>query len=136
MVSSNSNYSQTTGRPGPVVMELNRYTVLKCEFYAAVAEEMMTYTDGVNVDNNACHNNDPLYGHYPTPIPQDYFIKRPQCVICSMEKSVTCKIQKIKNKYGRGFARCKTHLMKCSMPHCPITEHTCAPTESQTTCLP
>eukprot|EP00957_Ditylum_brightwellii_P056555 4287845-Ditylum_brightwellii.AAC.1 len=97
----------------------------------------MTYTDGVNNnDNNACHNNDPLHGHPPAPIQQDYFIKRPQYVICSMEDSAMHKIQRIKNKRDRGFARHKTHLVKCSMPYCPIIAHTCAPTESQTTCFP
>eukprot|EP00957_Ditylum_brightwellii_P118191 9014396-Ditylum_brightwellii.AAC.1 len=63
---------------------------------------MMTYTDGINDnDNNACHNNDSLHGHSPAPIPQYYFIKRTQCVICSIEESVMRKIQRIKNKRGR-----------------------------------
>eukprot|EP00957_Ditylum_brightwellii_P069395 5267836-Ditylum_brightwellii.AAC.1 len=98
---------------------------------------MMTYINGVNDnDNNVCHNNDPLHGHSPPHVPQDYFIKRPQHVICSMEESVMRKIQRIKNKCGGDFARRKTHLVKCSMTHCPIIAHTCAPTESQTTCLP
>eukprot|EP00957_Ditylum_brightwellii_P164574 12530021-Ditylum_brightwellii.AAC.1 len=66
---------------------------------------MMTYMDGFNDnDNNIHHNNYPQHGHSPAPIPQDYFIKVPQCVICSMEESVMHKIQRIKNKHGRGFA--------------------------------
>eukprot|EP00957_Ditylum_brightwellii_P125101 9536540-Ditylum_brightwellii.AAC.1 len=67
---------------------------------------MMTYMDGVNDnDNNTHYNNDPLHGHSSAPIPQYYFIKRPQCAICSMEESVMHKIQRLKNKCGRGFAR-------------------------------
>eukprot|EP00957_Ditylum_brightwellii_P131792 10050274-Ditylum_brightwellii.AAC.1 len=27
------------------------------------------------------------------------------------------------------------HLVRCSIPGCPVTTHTCPPTESQTTCL-
>eukprot|EP00957_Ditylum_brightwellii_P169100 12870606-Ditylum_brightwellii.AAC.1 len=62
---------------------------LKWEFYTAVAEELMTYTDGVNDDgNNTCLNNDPLYGHSPAPIPQDYDIRRPYYAICFIDKSV------------------------------------------------
>eukprot|EP00957_Ditylum_brightwellii_P065275 4950905-Ditylum_brightwellii.AAC.1 len=92
---------------------------------------MMTCMDGVNDDyNNTSYNNDPLHCHSSAPTSQDYFIKRSQCVICSMEESVMHKIQKIKNNHDRGFTRSKTHLVKCSMPHCPIIAHTCAPIES------
>eukprot|EP00957_Ditylum_brightwellii_P086650 6593220-Ditylum_brightwellii.AAC.1 len=98
---------------------------------------MMTYRDGVNDDdNNACHNTGSLHGHSPASIPQDYFIKRPQCAVCSLEERVMRKIQKINHKCNRGFAKHKIHLVKCSMPHCPIIAHTCATTECQTTCLP
>eukprot|EP00957_Ditylum_brightwellii_P177832 13545585-Ditylum_brightwellii.AAC.1 len=44
-------------------------------FYTVVAKEMMNYTDGVDDnDNNICQDNDPLHGHSPAPIPQDYDI--------------------------------------------------------------
>eukprot|EP00957_Ditylum_brightwellii_P012795 967229-Ditylum_brightwellii.AAC.1 len=67
---------------------------------------MMTYMDRVNGDdNNTHHDNDPLHGHSPAPIPQDYDIRRTQCVICSMEESVMHKIQRIKNKCDRCFAK-------------------------------
>eukprot|EP00957_Ditylum_brightwellii_P172624 13141249-Ditylum_brightwellii.AAC.1 len=38
--------------------ELSKYQVLKWEFYTAVAEEMMTYMDKADDnDNNTCMNN-------------------------------------------------------------------------------
>eukprot|EP00957_Ditylum_brightwellii_P104920 7996692-Ditylum_brightwellii.AAC.2 len=67
---------------------------------------MMTYMDRVDDnDNNTCMNNGILYGHSPASIPQDYVIRRPHCVICSIEETVICRVQKIKNKYVRSFAR-------------------------------
>ena len=75
--------------------ELNRYTVLKSEFYTAVVEEMMSYTDGVdNNDNNTRQNKDHLHGHSPVPISLDYGIRRPQCDIYFMEESVMYKVQR------------------------------------------
>eukprot|EP00957_Ditylum_brightwellii_P031992 2425772-Ditylum_brightwellii.AAC.1 len=69
-----------------------------------MAEEMMTYTNRLNDDDNkAFHNNDPLHGHFPAPIPQDYFFKRPQCVICSMQESMMRKIQIIKRNVAEAF---------------------------------
>eukprot|EP00957_Ditylum_brightwellii_P071500 5435151-Ditylum_brightwellii.AAC.1 len=97
--------------------ELNRYQVLKWDFYISVAEEMMTCMDGVdNNDNNTCMNSGFLHSHSTAPIPQDYDIKRPHCVICSMEESLMHMVQKIKSKCGRSFARHRAHLVRCSMP--------------------
>eukprot|EP00957_Ditylum_brightwellii_P057024 4321584-Ditylum_brightwellii.AAC.1 len=49
----------------------------------------MPYTDRVDdSDDNTSMNNGFIHSHSPAPIPQDYAIKRPHCVICSMEEIV------------------------------------------------
>ena len=118
---------------------VKRKKLIKWEFYSALAEELMTYTDIGEMEGLpavSAPSKTYMDGHVAKP----YFsfdkrdiIKRPVCMICSMEESVKNKViscTPVESK-GRKQSRRVKFLAKCTNPGCDVVAHTCNPNESK-----
>ena len=105
--------------------EVKREKLIKWQFYAAAAEEFMTYIDQDEV-TRATMTFDTANEHQPRAIPKDFWKKHPHCIICSMEEAVKNKVICLaKKKRGRRmFAKRRGHLALCSCLECLISAHT------------
>ena len=123
--------SQDRSRRGGV--GTSRRELKKWEFYSVAAEEMMTYTDASD-ETGIVYPAPPtsnIYAHTPIPIPKNFHLKLPTCMICSMEEGVMRKITNAASKRARQYSRRKKHLTVCSDPNCNIICHSCCPEESK-----
>ena len=128
---------RTTGSRGGVYRE--RKKLLKWEFYAVAAEEMMNYVDEDEVEKGVVLlEPTPEAQHKPQIITRQSSAKNPTCIICSMSEAVERKVlnSSNKNRTGRKYARRKTYLATCTHPDCLIMAHVCAPDENKMKTLP
>ena len=124
--------SEDRNRRGGVV---NHRVLKKWEFYSVAAEEMMTYAE---YEEHASEQQAHVQGtsHIPVPVPKNYHLKVPTCMICSMEEGIMRGVKNYKHSKGRHYSRRKQHLAVCSSPNCNIVCHTCCPKESKIRFLP
>ena len=115
-----------------------RRVLKKWEFYAIVAEEMMTYVEEDCMEQMALCNNRSIgdISHSPMPIPRNHDMKSPTCMICSMEEGILRRVLKSGNTKARHFSRRKKHLAICSDPNCNILCHSTQPDESKIRRIP
>ena len=115
-----------------------RRVLKKWEFYAIVAEEMMTYVEEDRMEQMALCNNRSIgdISHSPMPIPRNHDMKSPTCMICSMEEGILRRVLKSGNTKARQFSRRKKHLAICSDPNCNILCHSTQPDESKIRRIP
>ena len=124
--------SEDRNRRGGVV---NHRELKKWEFYSVAAEEMMTYAE---YEDDASEQQAHVQGtsHIPVPVPKNYHLKVPTCMICSMEEGIMRGVMNYKHSKGRHYSRRKQHLAVCSSANCNIVCHTCCPKESKIRFLP
>ena len=121
--------------------EVKRKRLIKWEFYSVLAEELMTYVDtNNNEDDNSGMSsilhlrNKTMRGHVPAP----YFsfsktetTNRPLCMICSMEEMAKAQVLKLPRGQARNrkVARRSKYLVKCMHENCDIVAHATCPNE-------
>ena len=113
--------------------------LLKWEFCSVASEEMMTYTDKDDDSESIFSKRlqqDSNNEHKPVPLPKDFYMKVPTCMVCSMEEGILRKVQNHENKKGRFFSRRRKHLSTCSNPNCNIVCHSCCPVKSNMKDIP
>ena len=129
-----STERERRGRPSKL------YKLKKWEFYAVVAEEMMTYVHDEDEYIPTTNTTSVEDGHAPKCIPN--LKHNLSCNICSMEERIRHKvngqssINNGKRKTNREYSRRKRHLVMCSDPNCHIVAHVCCPAESNVNRLP
>ena len=70
--------------------EVRRNKLLKWQFYATAAEELMAYIDEDEAESILTPTAYSLQGHAPRPITKEYSDKKyPHCMICSMEEAIS-----------------------------------------------
>ena len=80
---------------------MQRNKLLKWQFYATAAEELMAYIDEDEAQNIFTSTALSLQGHAPKPIDKEYSGKKyPHCMICSMEEAIMHKCLKSSKKKG------------------------------------
>ena len=113
--------------------------LLKWEFCSVASEEMMTYTDedddGASIFSRRKIDNK-QNDHKPVPLPKDFHMKVPTCMICSMEEGIMRKVQNHENKKGRFFSRRKRNMVICSDPNCNIICHSTCLNETKIQKIP
>ena len=74
--------------------------VLKWEFCAAAAEEMMSYVDNeeATIATSLAPNQPGV--HLPKPVIKGQIAKYPQCMVCSLEECIVRKAEQARNKKG------------------------------------
>lgn len=116
----------------------SRHRLVKWEFYAVAAEELMSYVDVDELKHPTCtnvHNASTL--HRPGVLAHSNNPDiRPTCAICNMEESVLRKIFNVENKKGRKYSRRQKYLATCTHPDCKISAHVCCPDGTKTSLLP
>ena len=113
----------------------HRQRLVKWQFYAVAAEELMNYVDpDEETTRTIQHNQDT--DHKACFIPKDFAKKQPHCIICSMEESVWRKCFQTTNRKGRSYSRRSKFLAMCSNADCKITAHTCPPAATKMNTLP
>ena len=118
---------------------VKRKKLVKWEFYSAIAEELMTYCDRSEMDDEtivAGPSKTYMEGHNPNPyftFKKESIIKRPVCMVCSMEETVKNKVfsETCVQVKARKHSRRVKFLGKCTNPGCDIVAHTCNPRESK-----
>ena len=79
--------------------EVRRNKLLKWQFYATAAEELMAYIDEDEAENILTPKAYSVQGHSPRPITKEYLGKKyPHCMICSMEEAI---IHKYMQQHGQ-----------------------------------
>ena len=114
----------------------NRRPLVKWEFYAVAAEELMSYVDRDEQTPATLEQNVIASLHRPEEIPTRFNRKIPMCMICSMEESIARKVLGSANRHGRKFARRSKFLAKCADPNCNVIAHTCCPQGTKINSLP
>ena len=98
---------------------LNRLKVKKFGFYAAVAEEMMSYVDTTNsCTDPSAETSSQLNSHTQQPATKG---TRNYCVVCRLEEGWR-KEKGEKDEYGKN-SRCQDHMVKCLDTNCQLYAH-------------
>ena len=101
---------------------LNRLKVKKFEFYAAVAEEMISYVDSTNSRRDpSTERSSQQNSHKQQPADKG---TRNYCVVCRLEENWR-REKGEKDDYGKN-ARCQDHMVKCLDTSCQLYAHNVA----------
>ena len=83
----------------------HRQRLVKWQFHAVAAEELMNYVDPDEEIARTIQQNQAYTDHQACFIPKDFREKEPHCIICSMEESIWRKVIEKNNRKGRSYSR-------------------------------